>query len=95
MSFLQGFLPLLKTRIDSIEQYDVVFVGFPTPISRHPGKQILYLLKNDGAGRSKILLSFTNRKLRMINNRLYSRRGCFLFSKKEAITAMMASAGKP
>ena len=25
-----GYLPLLKTRIDSIEKYDVVFVGFPT-----------------------------------------------------------------
>jgi flavodoxin len=26
----RGFLPPLKTRIDSIEKYDVVFVGFPT-----------------------------------------------------------------
>jgi flavodoxin len=25
-----GFLPPLKTRIDSIERYDVIFVGFPT-----------------------------------------------------------------
>ncbi|TKC01132.1 flavodoxin [Pedobacter cryophilus] len=25
-----GFLPPLKTKIDSIEQYDIVFVGFPT-----------------------------------------------------------------
>jgi flavodoxin len=25
-----GYLPLLKTRIDSMEKYDVVFVGFPT-----------------------------------------------------------------
>lgn len=25
-----GFLPPLKTKIDSIENYDVVFVGFPT-----------------------------------------------------------------
>lgn len=25
-----GYLPPLKTRIDSIEKYDVVFVGFPT-----------------------------------------------------------------
>ena len=25
-----GFLPPLKTRIDRIEQYDIVFVGFPT-----------------------------------------------------------------
>lgn len=25
-----GFLPPLKTKIDSIEEYDVVFVGFPT-----------------------------------------------------------------
>lgn len=25
-----GFLPLLKTKIDNIEKYDVVFVGFPT-----------------------------------------------------------------
>jgi len=26
----RGFLPPLKTKIDNIEQYDVVFVGFPT-----------------------------------------------------------------
>ncbi|WP_303745093.1 flavodoxin family protein, partial [Bacillus toyonensis] len=25
-----GFLPPLKTRIDSIAKYDVVFIGFPT-----------------------------------------------------------------
>jgi flavodoxin len=25
-----GYLPLLKTKIDSIEKYDIVFVGFPT-----------------------------------------------------------------
>jgi len=25
-----GFLPPLKTKIDSIEQYDVIFLGFPT-----------------------------------------------------------------
>jgi len=25
-----GYLPLLKTKIDSIEKYDVVFIGFPT-----------------------------------------------------------------
>ena len=25
-----GFLPPLKTKIDSVQQYDVVFVGFPT-----------------------------------------------------------------
>ena len=26
----QGFLPALKTKIDSVEKYDAVFVGFPT-----------------------------------------------------------------
>lgn len=25
-----GFLPLLKTKIDSLEKYDVIFIGFPT-----------------------------------------------------------------
>jgi flavodoxin len=25
-----GFLPPLKTKIDSMEKYDIVFVGFPT-----------------------------------------------------------------
>ncbi|TDE15643.1 flavodoxin family protein [Dyadobacter psychrotolerans] len=25
-----GFMPLLKTKIDSIQKYDVVFIGFPT-----------------------------------------------------------------
>jgi len=24
-----GYLPPLKTKIDSIEKYDVVFIGFP------------------------------------------------------------------
>ena len=26
-----GYLPPLKTKIDSIQKYEVVFVGFPTP----------------------------------------------------------------
>lgn len=26
----KGFLPVLKTKIDSIQNYDVVFIGFPT-----------------------------------------------------------------
>jgi flavodoxin len=26
----EGFLPQLKTRVDSIEKYDIIFIGFPT-----------------------------------------------------------------
>jgi flavodoxin len=31
-----GFLPPLKTKIDNIEDYDVVFVGFPTWVCSCP-----------------------------------------------------------
>jgi flavodoxin len=58
-----GFLPPLKTRIDSIQQYDVIFVGFPTWGMKLPppmksflkqydlrGKTIVPFNTNDGYG---------------------------------------------
>ncbi|MEZ0538727.1 flavodoxin [Fibrella arboris] len=58
-----GFLPPLKTKIDNIQQYDVVFVGFPTwgmqlppPIksflTRYPlqGKTVIPFNTNGGYG---------------------------------------------
>lgn len=58
-----GYLPPLKTRIDSMEQYDLVFVGFPTWGMKLPppvksflkqydlrGKKIVPFNTNDGYG---------------------------------------------
>jgi flavodoxin len=58
-----GFLPPLKTKIDSIQKYDVVFVGFPTWGMKLPppmksflkqynlgGKTIVPFNTNDGYG---------------------------------------------
>jgi flavodoxin len=58
-----GFLPPLKTKVDSIEKYDVVFVGFPTWGMKLPppvksflhqynlsGKTVVPFNTNDGYG---------------------------------------------
>jgi len=58
-----GYLPPLKTKIDSIEKYDVVFVGFPTWGMKLPppiksflhqydlsGKAVVPFNTNDGYG---------------------------------------------
>jgi len=49
-----GFLPPLKTKIASIEQYDVVFVGFPTWGMQLPPPMKSFLKQYDLAGKTVI-----------------------------------------
>lgn len=49
-----GFLPPLKTRIDRIEQYDVVFVGFPTWGMQLPPPMRSFLRQSDLKGKTII-----------------------------------------
>jgi flavodoxin len=52
-----GFLPPLKTRIDSIEQYDIVFVGFPTWDMKMPPPMKSFLNQYDLSGKTIILFN--------------------------------------
>lgn len=47
-----GFLPPLKTSIDSMEQYDVVFVGFPTWGMQLPPPMKSFLKQYDLSGKT-------------------------------------------
>ena len=47
-----GFLPPLKTKIDSIEKYDVVFVGFPTWGMQLPPPMKSFLSQYDLSGKT-------------------------------------------
>lgn len=49
-----GFLPPLKTKIDSIEKYDVVFVGFPTWGMKMPPPMTSFLKQYDLSGKTVI-----------------------------------------
>ncbi len=49
-----GFLPPLKTKIDSIEKYDVLFVGFPTWGMRLPPPVKSFLKQYDLTGKTVI-----------------------------------------
>ena len=49
-----GFLPPLKTRIDNIERYDVVFVGFPTWGMQLPPPMKSFLNQYDLKGKTVI-----------------------------------------
>jgi flavodoxin len=49
-----GFLPLLKTRIDSIQHYDVVFIGFPTWGMQLPPPMKSFLKQYDLSGKTII-----------------------------------------
>ena len=51
-----GFLPPLKTKIDSIQKYDVVFVGFPTWGMQLPPPMKSFLTQYDLSG--KIVVPF-------------------------------------
>ncbi|WP_241558535.1 flavodoxin [Paracnuella aquatica] len=51
-----GYLPPLKTRIDSIQNYDVVFVGFPTWGMQLPPPMKSFLKQYDLSG--KIVIPF-------------------------------------
>jgi flavodoxin len=52
----KGFLPPLKTKIDNIEQYDVVFLGFPTWAMQLPPPVQSFLHQNNFKG--KIIMPF-------------------------------------
>lgn len=47
-----GFLPPLKTRIENIEQYDVVFIGFPTWGMQLPPPMKSFLRQHDLSGKT-------------------------------------------
>ena len=47
-----GFLPPLKTKIDSIQKYDIVFVGFPTWGMQLPPPMKSFLNQYDLSGRT-------------------------------------------
>ena len=47
-----GYLPPLKTKIDSIEKYDVVFVGFPTWGMQLPPPMKSFLKQYDLSGKN-------------------------------------------
>lgn len=47
-----GFLPPLKTKIDSIQKYDVVFVGFPTWGMQLPPPMKSFLKQYDLSGKT-------------------------------------------
>ena len=49
-----GFLPPLKTKIDSIEKYDVVFIGFPTWGMQLPPPMKSFLNQNDLSGKTVV-----------------------------------------
>jgi len=49
-----GYLPPLKTKIDSIEKYDVVFVGFPTWDMQMPPPMKSFLHQYDLSGKTVI-----------------------------------------
>lgn len=49
-----GFLPPLKTKIDSIEKYDLVFVGFPTWGMKMPPPMRSFLKEYDLSGKTVI-----------------------------------------
>lgn len=49
-----GFLPPLKTRIDSIAQYDVVFIGFPTWGMQLPPPMKSFLTEYDLSGKTVV-----------------------------------------
>jgi flavodoxin len=51
-----GFLPPLKTKIDSIEEYDTVFVGFPTWAMQLPPTMKSFLKQYDLRG--KMIIPF-------------------------------------
>lgn len=49
-----GFLPPLKTKIDNIEKYDVVFIGFPTWGMKLPPPMKSFLKQYDLKGKTII-----------------------------------------
>jgi len=52
-----GYLPPLKTKIDGIEKYDVVFLGFPTWGMKLPPPMKSFLRQYDLSGKTLILFN--------------------------------------
>jgi flavodoxin len=49
-----GYLPPLKTKIDSIEKYDIVFIGFPTWGMQMPPPMKSFLKQYDLSGKTVV-----------------------------------------
>lgn len=49
-----GYLPALKTKVDSLEKYDVVFIGFPTWDMQMPPPMKSFLHQYDMSGKTVI-----------------------------------------
>ncbi|RDC54568.1 flavodoxin [Pedobacter chinensis] len=49
-----GYLPPLKTKIDSVEKFDVVFIGFPTWGMELPPPMKSFLRQNDLKGKTVV-----------------------------------------
>ena len=49
-----GYLPALKTKIDSIQQYDIIFVGFPTWDMQMPPPMKSFLHEYDLSGKTVV-----------------------------------------
>lgn len=50
----QGFLPPLKTKIENLEDYDMVFIGFPTWDMQLPPPMKTFLSENDLSGKTLV-----------------------------------------
>ncbi|WP_227009040.1 flavodoxin family protein [Christiangramia fulva] len=50
----EGYLPPLKTKIENLEAYDTVFVGFPTWDMQMPPPMKSFLTENDLSGKTVI-----------------------------------------
>lgn len=50
----EGFLPELKTKINDLERYDTIFIGFPTWDMQIPPPMKSFLIKNDLSGKTVI-----------------------------------------
>ncbi|MEQ8882749.1 MAG: flavodoxin [Cyclobacteriaceae bacterium] len=50
----EGFLPELKTKIDDIDKYDLIFLGFPTWDMQMPPPMKSFLTENDLSGKTVV-----------------------------------------
>ncbi len=50
----EGFLPELKTKINDLDKYDTIFIGFPTWDMQMPPPMKSFLTKNDLSGKTII-----------------------------------------
>lgn len=50
----EGFLPELKTKINDLERYDTIFIGFPTWDMQMPPPMKSFLTNNDLSGKTVI-----------------------------------------